>query len=425
MKAEIIAVGTELLLGEIVNTNASFLASSLKDLGVDHHYQTVVGDNPERLSQVIRIALQRSDFLIFTGGIGPTPDDLTHETISKTFGLELVEFPEVLTSMEALFKSRGKTMSQSNRKQALLPRSSELLANPIGTAWGIWLAPEPGKVLVTMPGVPTEMKKMWEEQIVPRLVPSGISPVKVHSRNFRLCGIPESKVAEMLGSYLNSDQPSVATYAEISGVRVRAATRSEVSISQVILDKFENDVMIPMFSDYVYSTDGSALEKIVGEMLLAGSQTLATGESCTGGQISKMLTDVAGSSKWFLGGVAAYTDAVKNQLLGVPKDILDRWGAVSKQVAYHLAIGTKETFKSDWSLSTTGFAGPASHGSSEEVGLVYIGIAGPKGFYHVSEHRFGSSVRRDAIRLQASVVGLNLLRLALKSSSSLPPSLSL
>ncbi|MEI8026046.1 MAG: CinA family nicotinamide mononucleotide deamidase-related protein [Pseudomonadota bacterium] len=267
MRAEIIAVGTELLLGEIVNTNASFLASSLKDLGIDHHYQTVVGDNAERLSQVILGALSRADLIILTGGIGPTPDDLTHETLAKTFALELVEFPEVLVSMRNLFESRGRTMSSSNLKQAKLPVGSKLLANPIGTAWGVWLEPEMGKIVVTMPGVPTEMKKMWAEQVIPKLLEKGISRHKVSSRNYRIFGLPESKIAEMLGHHLDSDQPSVATYAETFGVRIRSASRSEAAVSEEILDRFEKGVILPLFSDFVYSSDGAALEAVVVSML--------------------------------------------------------------------------------------------------------------------------------------------------------------
>ena len=425
MRAEMIAVGTELLLGEIVNTNASFLASSLKDLGITHHFQTVVGDNSERLSQVVHLALARADLIILTGGIGPTPDDLTHETLGKTFGLELVEFPEVLVAMGRLFESRGKTMSSSNLKQARLPVGSELLANPIGTAWGIWLEPAKGKVLVTMPGVPTEMKKMWADQVIPKLMQKGINSHKVNARNYRIFGLPESKIAEMLGDHLHTDQPSVATYAEAFGVRVRAASRAEESLSEDILDRFGREVISPLFSDYVYSSDGAPLEAVVGAMLQKRGETVAVAESCTGGSLAKLFTDVPGSSQWFTGSVTAYTNGVKQRILGVNQNTLTTWGAVSKQVCLELAEGVKKTLQSHWSLSTTGFAGPASEGRFEEVGLVYIGIMGPQGFTHISEHRFGGWQRRETIRLQASLTALNLLRLAMTRSPNLPKSLEL
>ncbi len=425
MRAEIIAVGTELLLGEIVNTNANFLALSLKDLGIDHHYQTVVGDNAERLSQVILAAISRADLIVLTGGIGPTPDDLTHETLAKTFALELVEFPEVLVSMRNIFESRGKTMSSSNLKQAKLPFGSKLLANPIGTAWGVWLEPELGKIVLTMPGVPTEMKKMWADQVIPKLVEKGISRHKVNSRNYRIFGLPESKIAEMLGHHLDSDQPSVATYAETFGVRIRTASRSEPALSDEILDKFEKVVISPLFADFVYSTDGSALESVVGSMLQRRGESVAVAESCTGGLLSKLFTDVPGSSQWVVGSVTAYSNFVKNQILGVRDGTLSAWGSVSMQVCFEMADGVRRALKSDWSISTTGFAGPAVEGKNEDVGLVYIGILGPDGFVHISEHRFGAWQRRDMIRIQASVSALNLLRLAMGRSPSLPPSLLL
>ena len=229
----------------------------------------------------------------------------------------------------------------------------------------------------------------------------------------------------MLGHHLDSDQPSVATYAETFGVRIRTASRSEGALSEEILNRFEKNVISTLFSDFVYSSDGAGLEVVVGTMLKKSGQSVAVAESCTGGLISKLFTDVPGSSNWFVGGVTAYTNPVKKQILGVKENTLTAWGSVSKQVCFELADGVRKALKSDWSISTTGFAGPALEGKQEDVGLVYIGILGPEGFSHISEHRFGAWQRRETIRLQASVTALNLLRLAMKHSTNLPLSLLL
>jgi nicotinamide-nucleotide amidase len=424
MRAEIIAVGTEILLGEVLNSNARFLAESLRELGIDSFYQSVVGDNTERFKDVLAIALERSDILIYTGGIGPTPDDLTHETIGSFFGLPMVEYESVKLALVAMFESRGRKVSVSNFKQAMLPGSSTLLPNPIGTAWGIWLEPMPGKFIITLPGVPTEMKRMWSSEVVPLLKGKQLAKAGLNIRDVRIFGVPESKVAEMLALQIMGTEPTVATYAEENGVRVRIACRGDIVDSNQKLEIFMRDVLTPAFQDHIYSTDGKSLSEIIAQLLLQKKETISVAESCSGGLLSKFLTDVPGSSKWYLGGIVSYTNPVKEEFLGVKGESLKTYGAVSKEVAYEMAWGVKRALKSTWGVAITGYAGPNPPESEQQVGLVYIGIDGPDGIHHLSVHQFGHWQSRAAIRLQASNVALNTLRLLLLQSPNLPLSLT-
>lgn len=422
-RAEIIAVGTEILLGEILNSNAKYLASSLKDLGVDHYFQTVVGDNEDRIKQVIATALGRADILIFSGGLGPTPDDMTHEVIASFFGLQLVQREEVKNAVIKMFEARGRTASASNFKQANLPASADLLANPIGTAWGIWLEPYHGKVIVTMPGVPSEMNRMWTEQVVPRLFKAGIVRAGVVSRDFKLFGMPESLAAEMLGERIYKNEPTIATYAETNGVRIRVAYRGDEVSCQRKLDQFAKDVMVSLYGDHIYSTKGKSMAEVIAELLLDSSQTVSVAESCTGGWLGQMLTDVPGSSKWFLGGIISYSNTVKEEFLGVKAELLKAVGAVSGDVALEMAKGVHRALRSHWGISITGIAGPDGGTDHKPVGLVYIGVIGPEGFQYVSEQRFGPSLSREHIRRMSALTAMNVLRLILLKSRLLPASL--
>jgi nicotinamide-nucleotide amidase len=424
MKAEIIAVGTEILLGEVLNSNAKFLAESLKELGIDSFYQTVVGDNVERFKDVLAIALGRSDILIYTGGIGPTPDDLTHEAIGSFFGLPLDEFEKVKAALVSMFESRGRKVSVSNFKQAMLPRTSQLLPNPIGTAWGIWLEPMPQKFIVTMPGVPTEMKRMWKSEVEPLLRERGLTKAGLNFRDVRVFGIPESKVAEMLAEHMMGSEPSVATYVEENGVRIRIACRGDVPESIQRLDRFTRDVLAPCFQDHIYSTDGKSLSDVIAQILTQNKESLSVAESCSGGLLSKLLTDVPGSSKWFSGGIISYTNPVKEEFLSVKVESLKKYGAVSKEVAYEMASGVKRALKTTWGVSITGYAGPTPPGNEQQVGLIFIGIEGPEGLRHLSMHQFGNWQSRAAIRHQASNMALNTLRLLMIQSPNLTPSLT-
>jgi nicotinamide-nucleotide amidase len=275
MSAEIICVGTELLLGDILNSNAYFLAQQLASLGIPHYYQTVVGDNPERLKQVIEIALQRSQILIFTGGLGPTPDDLTTEAIADFFGVPLLESPEIIEDIARKYAQRGRQMTPSNRKQALMPNGASILPNPGGTAPGIIWQPRPGLTILTFPGVPSEMQWMWQETAVPYLKSQGWGKEIIKSRMLRFWGIAESALAEKVAPFLNLPNPTVAPYAEFGEVRLRISARAE-SDSQALglIEPVAQQLQQIAGLDY-YGSDTETLASVVGQLLQAEGETLS------------------------------------------------------------------------------------------------------------------------------------------------------
>jgi nicotinamide-nucleotide amidase len=408
--AEIICVGTELLLGEILNSNAQFLAQQLAELGIPHYYQTVVGDNPMRLQKVLAIACERSRLLIFTGGLGPTPDDLTTETLADFFQVPLVERPDVLDDIVRKFAERGREMSPSNRKQALIPTGADVLPNPVGSAPGIIWQPRPGLVILTFPGVPSEMKAMWQQTAVPYLRHQSWVKDTIHSRTLRYWGIGESALAEKISSFFELQNPTVAPYADRGGVRLRISARaSSVEAAQELIAPVEQQLRLIGGADY-YGTDDDTLAAAVGKLLLAAKQTVAVAESCTGGGLGQMLTAIAGSSAYFWGGVISYDNQVKVNLLGVNPSDLAQQGAVSDVVAKQMAEGARDRLNTTWGLSITGVAGPDGGTEEKPVGLVYIGIAGPNNLLESVVYRFGANRDRDTIRWLSACSALDLLR---------------
>ncbi|OUL35639.1 competence/damage-inducible protein A [Nostoc sp. T09] len=410
MSAEIICVGTEMLLGDILNSNAQFLAKQLAQLGIPHHYQTVVGDNPERLKQVIEIATSRAQILIFTGGLGPTPDDLTCETIADFFGVPLVERAEIIEDMAQKFAQRGRVMTPSNRKQALIPQGAEILPNPTGTAPGIIWQPRPNVTIFTFPGVPSEMYRMWEETAVPYLKSQGWGQEIIYSRSLRFWGIGESALAEKVAPYFNLSNPTVAPYAGTGEVRLRISAKaaSEVAAEDLIAP-IEKQIKEIAGLDY-YGVDNDTLASVVGKLLQASGETLSVAESCTGGGLGQMLTDISGSSEYFWGGVISYDNSVKIGLLGVNPDDLAKFGAVSATVAEQMAVGVKTRLSTTWGLGVTGIAGPTGGTDTKPVGLVYIGLAGPKDEVASFEYRFGTTRNRSYIRYVSACAALDVLR---------------
>lgn len=407
--AEILCIGTELLLGEVVNTNANYLAAELARLGIPHYYQTVVGDNPTRIKQAIAIACDRARLLIFTGGLGPTPDDLTTETIADFFETPLIERPEIIADLDQKFAQRG-GYSPSNRKQALLPEGAEILPNPTGTAPGLIWQPQPGLTLMTFPGVPSEMKAMWQQTAVPYLQAQGWGQEMIYSRVLRFWGIPESDLAEKVATQIALENPTVAPYAGEGEARLRITTRakSEAEANQLI-QPIEQQIRDITGLD-CYGANEDTLAKVVGTLLLERQQTLAVAESCTGGGLGAMITAIPGSSAYFWGGIMAYDNRVKKKLLGVDPDALEHCGAVSEIVAEQMAWGVKEMFGSDWALSITGIAGPGGGSELKPVGLVFIGLAGPADLLKVFEYRFSPQRGREWIRSLSSRAALDKLR---------------
>lgn len=409
MTAEIICVGTELLLGDILNSNAQYLAQQLAHLGIPHYYQTVVGDNPERIKQVMAIATQRSQLLIFTGGLGPTPDDLTVATIADYFGLPLIERPEIIEDITTKFAKRGRVMSPSNRKQALLPEGADILYNPVGSAPGIIFKKDKVTIL-TFPGVPAEMKRMWQEITVPYLQSQGWCSQTIYSRTLKFWGTTESALAEKVGDFFELDNPTVAPYANHGEVKLRIAARAESEeMAKKAIAPVEEKLREIGGLD-CYGADEDTLALVVGKFLLEAGETVAVAESCTGGGLGSMLTEVSGSSNYFLGGIIAYENRVKADLLNVSREDLDRFGAVSDPVAKQMAVGVAKSLGSSWGLSITGIAGPGGGTEIKPVGLVYIGLAGPGGEVESFEYRFGSTRSRDWIRRISGRSALDRLR---------------
>lgn len=422
MIAEIICVGTELLLGDILNSNAQYLAQELARLGIAHYYQTVVGDNPERIKQVLAIATQRSQILIFTGGLGPTPDDLTVATIADYFNTPLIERPEIIEDIIKKFAHRGRTMTVSNRKQALIPQGASILPNPIGSAPGIIWQPLANVTIMTFPGVPSEMKLMWQETAVTYMQYQGWCGETIYSRTLKFWGIAESALAEKVAPLLEMKNPTVAPYANHGEVKLRISARAK---SQELADK----LILPVEQKIrdiagidCYGINDDSIASVVGKLLSDAGETLAVAESCTGGGLGSMLTSVPGSSQYFHGGVITYENIVKISLLDVSQEDLATEGAVSHAVAKQMATGVVKKLGSNWGISITGIAGPGGGTESKPVGLVYIGIAKITGEVESFEHHFGALRSRDWIRRVSACTALDLLRRKLYLSARKPQS---
>ncbi|MGJ3251077.1 MAG: competence/damage-inducible protein A [Elainellaceae cyanobacterium] len=408
--AEIICVGTELLLGEILNSNAQFLAQELARLGISHYYQTVVGDNPLRLKKVITTACERSRLLLFTGGLGPTPDDLTTETIADFFGVPLVERAEILEDIARKYAHRGWIVSPSNRKQALLPEGADVLPNPQGSAPGMIWTPRPGLTILTFPGVPSEMQTMWQQTAVPYLQCQGWGSSTIYSRTLKFWGITESALAEKIQPFFDLQNPTVAPYAGQGEVRLRISARAESSDTALQIIRPVEQTLQDMGGDHYYGADTDTLASVVGDLLSNAQETLAVAESCTGGGLGELLTTVSGSSSYFKGGVIAYANDVKEALLGVNHEDLQAQGAVSDVVAQQMAAGVCDRLGTTWGLSITGVAGPTGGTSAKPVGLVYIGLASADGVVTSTAHQFGGLRGREWVRWMSACTALDLLR---------------
>jgi nicotinamide-nucleotide amidase len=419
MSAELLCVGTELLLGDILNSNARWLAQELASLGVPHHRQVVVGDNRERLMAAVREAAGRCRLLITTGGLGPTADDLTTEAIAAAFAVPLVEHAEVWADIQAKLGARGRPVAPSNRRQALLPEGAAVLPNPTGTAPGMIWSPRPGFTILTFPGVPMEMRAMWRGTAVPWLREAGLAEGVFLSRRLHVWGIGESLLAEQVEDLLALANPTVAPYAGGGQVTLRVTARGEnAAAAEALLEPVEREIR-RRIGAACFATDDDSLAAVVVRELTRRGQTVAVAESCTGGGLGAALAAVPGASQCWLGGVMAYANAAKRELLGVPGPLLERWGAVSDPVALAMAEGARERLGSDWAVATTGIAGPGGATADKPVGLVHVAVVGPAPFAGWSEGvRFGASRGRQAIQALSVGEALNRLRLSLLQSET-------
>jgi nicotinamide-nucleotide amidase len=408
MNAEIISVGTEILLGDILNSNAQFLAQQFAELGIPHYFQTVVGDNPERLKQAIAIASDRANLIVFTGGLGPTPDDLTTETIADFFQTPLVEKPEIIEDIQQKFAQRGRMMTDNNRKQALIPEGADILYNAVGSAPGMIWQPRANLTILTFPGVPTEMKYMWREVAVPYLKSQGWGKDIIVSRTLRFWGISESALAEKVAPFFDLQNPTVAPYANYGEVKLRiSAKAASAEAAQALITPIEQQLSEIAGIDQ-YGADQDTLASVVGELLKSRHETLSVAESCTGGGLGQMLTRVSGSSAYFWGGIISYDNSVKENLLGVDPSAIAEQGAVSTIVAEQMAMGVRSRLNTTWGVSITGVAGPEGGTDAKPVGLVYIGLANAEGATS-QPYRFGDR-GREWVRQVSACSALDQLR---------------
>ena len=405
--AEIIAVGTELLLGNIVNTNARDISQALSAVGVNVFWHTVVGDNPERLRQALDIARRRSDVIITTGGLGPTYDDLTKQTICAAFDKPLVLHPDILDTIRTYFeKNVHMTMPENNVQQAQLPEGCAVFDNPVGTAPGC--AFESGGVHVLMlPGPPFEMVTMLRRCAVPYL--RRLSSEVIVSHDIMTFGLGESPMEELLREkMLHMENPSLATYAKPSEVRLRATAKAEsLEEAEAMLAPVVKEVT-ELLGDYVYGVDVESLESVCSQLLRQKHWTMATAESCTGGAVAQRLTALPGASQVYRGGAVSYWTQVKADVLGVPQALLEEYGAVSAEAARAMAEGARRITGADIAVSVTGVAGPDPDERGVDVGIVYIGLAAPEGTF-CRRCDFGKR-RRDRIRDLAANHSFDVVR---------------
>ncbi|KGG16672.1 Molybdopterin binding motif [Prochlorococcus sp. MIT 0602] len=412
---EILCIGTELLLGNILNSNAQWLAEQLALIGLPHYRQGVIGDNSKRLQEIVVEASQRSQVLITTGGLGPTIDDLTTEAIVKAFGENLIEDQKILEEIKKKFNDQD-SFPKSNFKQALFPKDSTVIPNKIGTAPGMIWSPKKDFTIITLPGVPAEMKRMWKDTLELWLSNQFKEKGIIRSTVLKFSGISESSLAEKIPTLLIKKNPTIAPYASLGEVKVRITAQAKTNEEAIKL-------IIPIESELCdriglnpFGKNHETLASVVIDLLRKRSETLTIAESCTGGRIASALTSVPGSSDVFLGGVIAYNNSIKQKVLGVPNELINKYGAVSEQVAKEMALGALQKFQADWSIAISGVAGPSGGTPTKPIGLVELCIASPKGIQSTQEN-FGVHRAREGIQKLSVVRALDKLRLALLKQS--------
>ena len=412
MKAEIVSIGTEILLGEIVDTNAAYIASRLPALGIDIYYKHVVGDNLDRLTETIGRARDRSDLIICSGGLGPTQDDLTREAISAVMGEEVRVDPELEATLRGFFESRGVKMPETNIKQCWVLPSGRAIPNPRGTAPGWWIERD-SKIIVAMPGPPTEMTRMWEKEVAPELLRRSPGTVLV-TRTIKTAGMGESTVDELITPLQESQNPSIGTYAKQDGVHVRlgAKAATEAQAWQIILPM--EDEIKRRLGPVVWGVDDDTFESIVCDMMKERGVTLATMESCTGGLLASVVTDVPGSSTCFRGGIVSYQTDVKIET-GVPAEVIDEHGVVSAETARQMARVARERMEASVGIGITGVAGPDEQ-EGKPVGTVHVAIDAIWEAPRVLSYTFNQG--RTAVKRRAVTTALGLLRQSLLAHRS-------
>ena len=406
MRAEIISVGTEILLGDIVNTNTQFLAKELASIGIEVYRQEVIGDNKDRLLGILEEALSRSDMVITTGGLGPTNDDLTKETACEFFNMDLELHQESLKALEEYFSKMGREIAESNYKQVYFPKDAVVLPNPNGTAPGAILEKN-NKYIVVLPGPPREMKPMYLNHVKPYLIKKGDGIIE--SQVIRVLGIGESMAAEKLKKFIeNGSNPTVAPYAKEEDIlfRITAKAKSKEEALKLI-EPVKNEVKEILGEDVYGEGEETRIETVVGELLIKNNLKISTAESCTGGMIASRLVSISGISDVFLEGAVTYSNEAKVRTLKVKEETLKSFGAVSEETAREMAEGMAKRTGSDIAVVTTGIAGPGGGTEEKPVGLVYIGLY-YKGEVFVYKNVFKGN--RQTVRTKATVRALDIVR---------------
>jgi len=410
--AEILCIGSEILLGNIVNTNSQWIAEQLAILGIPHFRQTVIGDNPERLKEAILESSNRSQILITTGGLGPTPDDITTKIIADAFNTPLEQRNNILMDLKNKIKNKYSKLSESQKKQSLVPKGAEIINNYSGTAPGIIWSPKDNFTIITFPGVPSELKEMWRKEASNWLINNNFSKKIISSKVLHFAGISESLLADKIPHLLKANNPTVATYASTGEVKIRITAKGDsLEETNRSIKPIEKE-LTKITGLKCFGVDNTTLEEVVIKLLLSRKETIAVAESCTGGGIGSKLTKIPGSSKIFYGGVIAYNNSIKQDILEVPEEIINTHGAVSKQVVEAMAKGVQKKFKANWAISVSGIAGPTGGSKLKPVGLVNFCIKGPKTLI-TWEERFGSNKTREDIQKLSVLNALDRLRLTI------------
>ncbi len=411
-RAEIISVGTEHLLGQIVDTNATYLCTVLADLGIAVYFRSTVGDNVRRVQDVFLHALSRADLILSTGGLGPTDDDLTVGAVADALGLPLERHEEAWAHVQEFFRKRQRPLSNQQEKQAMLPRGARMIPNPRGSAPGV-IIEQQDKTIIFTPGVPREMKGMVEDTIVPYLRGRGLAGREViRSRVLRITGLGESAVEDRLRDLMRgSTNPTIAPYAHTGECHVRLTARGTEAAVEPLLDQCEAAVR-ERLGRTVYAIGEVTLEEVVARALAGKRVSVAVAESCTAGLLGHRLTVPPGASAYLDGGIITYSNAAKQRWLGVQNEVLERHGAVSAEAARAMAEAVRKQAGTDLGIATTGIAGPTGATPEKPVGLVYIALAHAKGT-DVREVRFGTEPGRAGVKYLASQTALDLIRLHL------------
>jgi nicotinamide-nucleotide amidase len=407
MKAAIITIGDELLIGQTIDTNSAWIGAEMSKSGFDVYRIVSVHDRREDILYALKEATGKADVVLITGGLGPTSDDITKPTLCEFFKTELIMNNEVLGMIEEMMRYRNFPMNDKNRRQAEVPASCRVLKNSSGTAPGMWFEKD-GTIYISMPGVPNEMKHLMMKNVLPELNKRFISQVIVH-RNIMTYGTFESKLADLLTDFEAGLPDNIKlAYLPSSGIiKLRlTGTGSDRSLVTESL-KEQVSILYKTIPDFIYSEEEESLEMVIGKLLKSKNKTVATAESCTGGQIAQMLTSIAGSSEYYTGSVIAYDNSIKKMLLGVENETLEKYGAVSEETVIEMAEGARKALRTDFALATSGIAGPDGGTAIKPVGTVWIAVASEKGI--ITDKRiFGNDRSANIIRF--SLAALNLLR---------------